>query len=110
MTNIVDRLRYLAGVSGYPDAFMCAVEAIEDLRAENANLRDDVHNQASDNSVLRQRLDIASLRARLAEAERLLLEAVDIVESCHDCIRMNAPALHARINTYLSRKEGEPFK
>jgi hypothetical protein len=59
MTSIVDRLRYLAGVSGYPDAFMCAVEAIEDLRAENANLRDDVHNQASDNSVLRQRLDIA---------------------------------------------------
>jgi hypothetical protein len=54
--------------------------------------------------------ELSGSSQRLAEAERLLLEAVDIVESCHDCIRMNAPALHARINTYLSRKEGEPFK
>lgn len=44
--------------------------------------------------------------ARLAEAEALLREAVDVVESCHDCIRIDSPELHARINAYLSRKGG----
>lgn len=46
-----------------------------------------------------------ALRARLAEAEALLREAVDVVESCHDCIRGDSPELHARIDAFLSRKE-----
>jgi hypothetical protein len=51
---------------------------------------------------------VLMLRERLEEARELLASAVDVVAACHDCIRIEAPGLHAKIGAFLAAtKEGE---
>ena len=47
-------------------------------------------------------LNECRLERELAEARELLASAVDTVEACHDCIRIEAPGLHAKIDAFLA--------
>ena len=47
-------------------------------------------------------VELDRLQRELAEARGLLASAVDVVAACHDCIRFEAPGLHAKIDAFLA--------